>query len=181
MSEGKSRDGERESTDESESSALSFPICRKSLGYHQFSRASAANMASQAYDPLQEGDETSLLDDNEIKCTRCRKRTHKERIIDVMILVNMVLFLLAISLLLGISSTGQYVLLRNAEAILPDAVDCKSSTVVCDKRQLTMYSSRSRRRGIPSRHFRRRSQRHEPLEGTTQRRAGRGLGGHLPW
>lgn len=166
-----------------ELSAVPSPYVENLSGFHQFSRASAANMASQAYDPLPQGDEPSLLDDNEIKCTRCEKQAHKERIIDVLILMNMGLFLLSVGAIsfLGISSTGKYMLSRNAEPSLPDAVYCKSSIVVCDKRQLTKYSSRSRRRGIPSRHFRRRPQRHESMEGITQRRGGRGLGGHLPW
>lgn len=86
-------------------------------------------MAPQTYEQLQQGDdEASLFPGTENTCVECRKHARKERVIDIMILLNLGLFLLsvvAISLLLGISSTGKYILSRRADPSLPDAVYCK--------------------------------------------------------
>ena len=83
-------------------------------------------MAHQPYDQLQQHDKDDA--ESTSTCVVCKKHARRERLIDAMILLNVGLFLLAVvavSFLLGISSTGRFLLSRNADPSLPDAVYCE--------------------------------------------------------
>ena len=87
-------------------------------------------MAPQSYNQLPQSEvDARLAPVEENKCIQCAKQAQKEKIIDLMILLNIGLFLLsvvAISFVLVTSSTGKYVLSRNADFSLPDSVYCES-------------------------------------------------------